>query len=46
LPNQAVFAAVDSLDVELLAGLNAVLLPQLRRQDELALAGNSGFHGV
>jgi hypothetical protein len=31
LSYQAIFTAVDSLDIELLATLNAVLLPQFRR---------------
>jgi hypothetical protein len=34
----------DSLDLELLAGFDAVLPPDLGRQHDLAFRGNRGFH--
>jgi len=43
-PRKAVLAAIEPLDLELLAGFDAVLPPDLDRQHNLALRGNCGLH--
>lgn len=43
-PHQPVLAAVDSLDIELLTGLDPIKAPYVGGQDELSLRGNSCFH--
>jgi len=43
--HEAVVTAIDALDVELLAGFDLVLLPQLHGQDNLALGRDAGLHG-
>jgi hypothetical protein len=40
LAPQQVLAAIDALDLEFLAGLDVVALPELGWEDDLALAGN------
>jgi len=44
--DEPVLAAVETLDVELLTGLDPVQLPQLGRQDDLALRGHGGLHAM
>jgi hypothetical protein len=41
---QPVFAAVDAFDLELLARLDAIALPDFGRENNLAFCGNCGFH--
>ncbi len=43
-PDEPVFTVVDSLDVELLPGLNAILLPDFRREHNLAFGRNFRLH--
>src|SRR6267154_4734007 len=43
--NQAAFSAIDSLDLKFLPRFNAVLLPNFRRENDLALARYSRRHG-
>jgi hypothetical protein len=41
---EKILAAINALDVKLLASLNAVLLPEFGGQDDLSASGNDGFH--
>ncbi len=45
-PSEAIFSSIKTLHLELLARLNTVQLPELRRQDDLALGRDSGFHNM
>jgi hypothetical protein len=41
---QAILATIKAFDLKLLSWLNTVLLPDLSRNDDLALRGNRGPH--
>ena len=43
-PDEAIVPSIDTLDVELLPRLDTVHLPELRRQNDLALGGDGGLH--
>ena len=43
-PDEAVLAMVETFDLEFLPGLNAILLSELSRQDDLPLGGYLRLH--
>lgn len=44
MPDEAIFPAIDTLDVELLPRFDTVHLTELRRQNDLALGGDGSLH--
>jgi hypothetical protein len=44
--DETILSRADSLDLELLPGLDTILFPDIRREDEAAFGGNLRLHST